>query len=174
MKKIMVLVLTLVLGVSMAFAGLPVGSNAPALTLDGKLGGRVDGAAWSSSELTGKVFVLVYADPDEADLNNTATEALKAEGFPDDKYGSIAVVNMAATWKPNKVIEWILGGKQEKYPSTVYVKDMNKTMVKNWNLLDDSNDIIVFDKSGKVVFCKDGQLSQADIDTMIKIIKENL
>lgn len=152
------------------FSTLPVGETPVPLTLSGKDGGRVDGNAWSSSELTGKVWVLVYADPDESDLNDAATEALKAKDYSDDVYGSIAVVNMAATWKPNFAINMILKGKQKKYPSTIYVRDMNKMLVEKWGLADDSNDIVVFDPSGKVIFSFDGQLGQKEIDEMLNAI----
>jgi len=77
---------------------------------------------------------------------------------------------MAATWKPNFAINMILKGKQKKYPSTIYVRDMNKMLVEKWGLADDSNDIVVFDPSGKVIFSFDGQLGQKEIDEMLNVI----
>ncbi len=152
------------------FAGLPVGQNAPQLDLAGDDGGRVDDTAWSSSELVGKVWVVVHADPDESEMNNAATEALKAKDYPDDVYGSTAIINMAATWKPNFAINIILKGKQEKYPSTVYVRDFDNKVGEVWGLADDSNNMCVFDPSGQVIFSVDGQLSAADITKMISLI----
>ncbi|MEA3286160.1 MAG: YtfJ family protein [Candidatus Marinimicrobia bacterium] len=169
MKKVSLSILFLLLSIGL-FAGLPVGQNAPLLTLSGDEGGRVDDSAWSSNELVGKVWVVVHADPDESDLNNAATEALKAEDYPDDIYGSTAIINMAATWKPNFAIDMILSGKQEDYPSTVYVRDIDNKVGKVWGLADDSNNITVFDPSGKVIFAVEGQLSAADIKTMISLI----
>ncbi len=52
-------------------AELPLGKIPPKILLEGDLGGRLDGTAWNSEELiSGKVMVLFYVDPDEADLNN--------------------------------------------------------------------------------------------------------
>jgi YtfJ family uncharacterized protein len=155
---------------SMLMAALPVGQPAPKLDLSGEAGGRVDDTAWSSSELVGKVWVVVHADPDESELNNAATEALKAKEYDLDYYGSVALINMAATWKPNFAINLILTGKQEDYPSTVYVRDNKNKVGKVWGLADDSNNICVFDPAGKVIFSKDGQLSAADIKKMISLI----
>ncbi len=169
MKKVSLSILFVLLSVGL-FAGLPVGQNAPLLDLSGKDGGRVDDTAWSSSELVGKVWVVVHADPDESELNNAATEALKAKDYPEDVYGSTAIINMAATWKPNFAINMILSGKQEKYPSTVYVRDFKNKVGKVWGLADDSNNIVVFDPSGKVILSVDGKLSAADIDKMISLI----
>jgi len=169
MKKVSIGVLLALFSVSL-FAALPVGETAPLLDLNGKAGGRVDDSAWSSSELVGKVWVVVHADPDESDLNNAATEALKAKDYPEDVYGSTAIINMAATWKPNFAINMILERKQEKYPSTVYVRDFKNKVGKVWGLADDSNNIVVIAPSGKVLMSVDGQMSAADIDKMISMI----
>ncbi|MCK5683008.1 transcriptional regulator [bacterium] len=174
MKKMITLVLTLLVTVSFSYAELTVGEKPTEITLSGKLGSKVDGSTWSSNDIKDKVYLLVHADPDEADMNNAATEALKAEKFSDDVYGSIAVINMAATWLPNVAINMKLKGKQEKYPSTIYVRDFKSVLVKKWNLADDSNNIVAFDKSGKVIFSKDGQLSSDDIKNLISLIKANL
>lgn len=163
------LVVLLLLGGNL-FSILPVGEIPEVITLSEKLGGRVDGTPWSSTELVGKVWVLVYADPDESDMNDAATEALKAKDYSNDVYQSVAVINMSATWKPNFLINTILKGKQKKYPDTIYVKDMDKTLVNKWGLADDSNDIVVFDSNGSVIFSYDGQLGQKEIDEMLSLI----
>ncbi len=173
MKKVSFCILFVLLSVGL-FAGLPVGENAPLLEISGDAGGRVDDTAWSSSELVGKVWVVVHADPDESDMNNTATEALKAEDFPKDVYGSVALINMAATWKPNFAINLILKGKQEDYPSTVYVRDNDNMVGDKWGLADDSNNMVIFDPTGKVIFSFDGQVSDDDIKKMIAMINAEI
>jgi hypothetical protein len=152
------------------FSTLPVGETPEVITLNEKDGGRVDGTSWSSSELVDKVWVLVYADPDESDLNEAATEALKEKDYSDEVYQSVAVINYAATWKPNFAINMILKGKQKKYPNTVYVKDLKKTLVNKWGLADESNDIVVFDPTGSVIFSHDGQLGPEAIEEMLSLI----
>ena len=154
-----------------ALAGPPVGEKPKSLKLEKNEGGRVNGDAWSSDEIKGKVFVLFYVDPDFADLNNPATEALKAEKFTADKYQSIAVINMAATWLPNFAIDGKLKEKQKNYPETIYVRDIHKLLAKEWKLADDNSDVVVFDQEGKVLYVHEGKLEAADIKTMIEIIK---
>ena len=173
MKKVSLSILFVLLSVGL-FAGLPVSQNAPLLELSGDDGGRVDDTAWSSSELVGKVWVVVHADPDESELNNAATEALKAEDYPEDVYGSVAMINMAATWKPNFAINLILKGKQEDYPSTIYVRDNDNMVGDKWGLADDSNNIVVLDPTGKVILSVDGQLSENDIKKMIALINAEI
>ena len=163
------------LGCSLAAeAVLPVGKPAPAVSLSGSAGGRLDGTPWSSSESKGKVTVLFYVDPDEKDLNEHVAVALRKEAFPSEKFASVAVINLAATWKPNWLIEKILAGKQKQYPRTLYIRDKVKALVEHWGLTDNSYDIVVFDRQGTVIFSKDGQLTETETLGLVQLIKENL
>lgn len=159
---------------SFAFATLPVGKLAPLLTLSGKAGGRLDGSAWSSKELVGKVHLLVYSAPGQKDLNNKATEAVKARNFARDKFASVAVVNLAASWLPDSLITSAIEEKQKMYPLTTYVTDADKAVVKTWGLADKNNDLVVFDKEGKVVFSHDGQLNASQIEDLLNCIAKSL
>ena len=156
-------------------AKLPIGEIPPKIVLEGDLGGRLDGTAWNSEELiSGKVMVLFYVDPDESDLNNHVSDALKAENFPLDKYGSVGVANMGATWLPNFAINIKLKSKQSKHKETIYVKDLKKTFVKSWGLKDDDSDIILFGKDGKVLYSYYGKFSDAQVKELIQAVKDNL
>jgi predicted transcriptional regulator len=64
---------------------------------DGDNGGKTDGSAWSSKMLKGKVHILFYVDPDERDLNEPLSQALKKRQFDRKKYASVAMINLAAT-----------------------------------------------------------------------------
>ena len=151
---------------------LDIGAKLPVVTLQGENGGHVkDGSPWSSSMIRDKVYVMFYVDPDEKDKNERVAEALKAKHFDRSKYGSIAIVNMAATWKPNFIIQKILESKQKKYKDTIYVMDKNKVLVDKWGLADDESDILLFDKDGKLLFYKAGRLSDEDIAKLIHIIE---
>ncbi len=153
---------------------LELGEVPPKVELKDKLGGRLDGKAWSSDELQGKVNVIFYVDPDESETNNPAGEALRKENFPEDKFQSWGMINMAATWKPNYVISKVLEGKQKDYPRTIYVRDYKKTVVQSWKIADDSSNVLAFDKKGKLIFRKDGKLAPDDIQKLIKAVRDNL
>lgn len=159
----------------LAFGQLKVGEQPPIVTLSEALGGKVDGSGkWSSSDITGKVFTLMYVDPDEKEINEHVETALKAENFDRSKYGSIAVINMDATWKPNYVVKKVLEGKQKDFPHTIYVMDMKKELVKKWKLADDNYNVLTFDKNGKLLFFKSGKLTPSDVEQLIKTIKDNI
>ncbi len=159
---------------SSAWAQVEMGKTPPGVELKGDSGGRLDGTPWNSQELKGKVHVLFYVDPDEKDLNNDASEALDKEKFPSEKYGSVAIINMAATWLPNFVIASSLEEKQKRYPRTLYLRDLKKALVQTWKIADDNSDVLAFDKEGRLIFRKDGKLNTDEIQKLIKAIKENL
>ncbi|WP_457624275.1 YtfJ family protein [Persephonella sp.] len=159
---------------SLVMAVLMVGTTPPAVVLEGEKGGTVDGKPFSTEMIKGKVYLVIYADPDKRDLNEDFAEAIKKQQFDKSRFGSIAIINMKATWIPNFVLNGILKKKQEKYPNTIYVKDYDKVFVKKWGLKDDDYNVMLFDKEGKLLFYKSGKLTEEDTRKVIQLIKENL
>ena len=153
-------------------AELPVGSTPKTITLQGELGKLVDGGGpWKSDGFKGYVTILFYVDPDEADLNNAASEALKNANLPADQVRSVAVINMDATLLPNFLVQGKLEDKQQEYQNTLYVMDYQKVLVNEWGLGDHNNDVVIFDKQGKVLFSVDGQLNDSQIKQMLAAVK---
>ena len=173
--RILATMIFIVLVPTMLLAEFPIGEIPPKVVLKGDLGGRIDGTQWSSEELVSeKVIVLFYVDPDESELNNHVSDALKAENYPKEKYGSIGMANMAATWLPNFAINMKLKSKQEKHKETVYVKDLDKTLVKKWGLSDDNSVVVVFGKDGRVLYSVDGKFTDAQVKEIVKVVWDNL
>ena len=170
MKKI-ILGLLLIGVQSMA---LELGKVPSAVVIDGDNGGKIDGTAWNSSMLKGKIYTVFYVDPDERDLNNAFADALKAKKFDRKKVNSVAIINLAATWLPNAMIESKLTKKQKKFPHTTYVKDKKKVLVEKWDLADDNSDILIFDKQGKLIYKKFGKISDKEIPEVLKLIEKNI
>ncbi len=170
MKKIIVGLLV----AAVSSFSIEVGKIPPSVVLQGDNGGMTDGKAWHSEMLKGKVHVLFYVDPDKKDLNAPLTRALKQRHFDREKYASVAVVNLAATWKPDMIIEALLKKKQKEFPDTVYVKDKKKVLVKKWQLSDDNSDILLFDKTGRLIYQKFGKLSPKEIERVLSLIEQCL
>jgi len=173
MLKHLSVVMALVMAASAA-GDLVVGRAAPDITLSGKRGGRAGGGKWSSTEIGGKTTLLFYVDPDKRDLNEHVEEAIDAEDFPREAFGSIAVINMEATIIPNWVLSKLINAKQKKYPRTVYVYDKDKVLVKEWGLEDNSYGFVLFDRNGHVLFWRAGKLSQDETDTLVALIRGSI
>lgn len=158
---------------SLAFA-LEVGQFPSTIVLEGERGGKITGESFSSTLLKDKVHVLFYVDPDMKELNEHVSIALKAEKFDRAHYASVAIINMAATWLPNFAIASKLENKQKTYPDTIYVKDLQSVLVKEWELQDDSSNVLLFAKDGKLLFIKKGKLSVDETTELIQTIKDNI
>ncbi len=153
---------------------LSVGNALPQLTLSADEGGKLDGSAFDSDRLRGKVYVIFYVDPDEKDLNNAFSEALKKADLDKSRFASVAVINMDATWLPNFAIASALEEKQKRYPDTLYVKDLDKKGVGVWQVADDNSDIIITDRSGNVLYVHEGEVPQESFGSIITLIKEHM
>jgi len=161
--------------ISLNLWAITIGEVPKEVTIEGDNGGMVlDGSAWNSSAIKDKVYVMFYVDPDEKDTNNAFSTTLKEKKYDRSNYGSLAVINLAATWKPDIIIESILKGKQEEFPDTIYVKDKKSVLVNEWKVEDDASNILIFSKDSKLLFYKSGKLSEEDIKNAIKIIEENI
>ena len=79
----------------------------------------------------------------------------------------------ASNW-PNFVISSKLANSQKENPRSLYVEDREKVFVKSWNLADDTSCVLAFNKEGKVIFSVDGQLSEEQIQSLVKIVKTEL
>jgi len=170
MKKIILSLCIL----SASVMAIELGKVPSAVTIKGKEGGKIDGTAWSSSMLKGKMYILFYVDPDKKELNQELADILKSKNYDRSKADSVAVINLAATWLPNAILEPMLKKKQKEFPKTLYVKDKKKVLVKKWHLADDNSDILIFDKTGKLIYKKFGKLSALEIKKVIALIEKNL
>ena len=170
MKKLLT---TLLIATVSTFA-LNLGEIPKEVTLSGEDGGRVDGTEWNSNMLRDKLYVLFYVDPDKKDDNEAFIDALHEKNYDKEKYGSVAIINLKATWLPNFAIEKKLKTKQEEFPHTIYAKDKTKYLVKEWNLADDASNILIFDKEGKLIYQHNGLMEKDEMQSVFELIEKNL
>jgi len=159
---------------SLTIFALNIGDIPKEITLSGENGGLVDGSAWNSSILRDKVFVMFYVDPDKKDDNDKFIDALHQKNYDLKKYGSIAIINLKATWLPNFAIEKKLQAKQKEFPNTIYGKDKTKYLVKEWELADDSANVLIFDKKGKLLYQHTGVMSKDEMQKAFTQIESHL
>jgi predicted transcriptional regulator len=170
MKK---MIINILLSSVVAFA-LNVGETPTEVTLFGENGSCVDGTAWNSNMLKGKVHLLLYVDPDKKEDNEAFIENLNAKKYKNSTFSSIAIINLKATWLPNFAIEKKLKEKQENFPNTLYLKDKTKHLVKEWDLADDSSNVIIFDKEGKVIYTHVGVIKDEEMKRVFALIEKQI
>ena len=152
-------------------AALEVGNVPPLVTIEGANGGQIDGKPWESSSLTGVTWSVIYVDPDQRDDNALLEEALGKADFPPSEYRTVGIVNMAATWLPNVMLEAKLKEKQQTYPNAVYVKDETKHLVKSWGVPDDAYVFLLFSPQGQLIYQKSGTLDKEEVKKVIELIR---
>jgi YtfJ family uncharacterized protein len=170
MRKIVIFLLAVF---TMANA-LSVGERLPNVVLDKANGGTSIGQAWHSTDLKGKVHLILYMDPDERKESQSLLDALNALDVDAKAYSTVAIVNLAATWMPDAILEGLLSKKQKELKNTSFVFDKEKVLVKKWQMKDDASNVLVVDKNGKILYQRAGKLSDSEINKIIDIIRQNI
>ena len=166
--------LTALLVATVSTFALTMGEVPKEITLSGENGARVDGTDWNSNMLRDKLYVLFYVDPDKKDDNEAFIDALHEKNYDKEKYGSVAIINLKATWLPNFAIEQKLKSKQEEFPHTIYAKDKTKFLVQEWGLVDDASNVLIFDKEGKLIYQHNGLMEKDEMQSVFELIEKNL
>ena len=132
-----------------------------------------DGNTFSMNSWAGKVLVINYVDPDESDLNEHFTEALKkareAGLLKDETYKAIGIADCAATWKPDFAIRAIAGRKAKKY-NTVILFDYDATLRTAWGLAKDTANVIVLDKNRICRAIVKGRVPDELVEKLVKLV----
>lgn len=172
MKKILAMVLAMLLCSVLGglAAELKVGDKAPDFSLkDSK------GKAYSlhSPEFQGKVMSVFYVDPDEKDLNSHVEDALlKDPGLERNvRYKGLGITNLKASKMPNFLIKSVIKSKQDKTGAIILLDD-DYTILNLWGLKNDTSSVVILDKDRICRYVYNGKLPAAEVDKVLKIIKE--
>ena len=132
-----------------------------------------DGNAFTMDSWSGKVLVVNYVDPDESDLNEHFTDALKKakdDGrLKDETYKGIGIADCAATWKPDFAIRAIAGRKAKKY-NTVILFDYDASLRNAWGLAKDTANMVVLDKNRVVRAIVKGRVPDDLVDKVVQLV----
>ena len=169
MKKLLFLV-----AFSLSAYAIQTGEVPPKVVLQGDNGGKYDGKVWDSQMLVGKVHTVLYMDPDKRKEAMPFLNVLNSQKFDKNKYATVAIVNLAATWMPNAVLETMLNKKQKELNNTEFIFDKTKHMLKKWQLKDDASNVLIFDAKGKLLYQKSGKLFPVDMEKVMDIISTNM
>jgi len=134
---------------------------------------------WSSKsfESKGKVQVVQYVAASRGAVrqNKPFTDALLEKQISSEKLDATVIVNMADTmafakgYVANKLVK-----NKIKRQAVNFVIDDDGVGLQRWGMKHQSFAIIVLDASGKVLFAKDGPLSENEIEYAIKLIENQI
>jgi predicted transcriptional regulator len=131
-----------------------------------------EGKAFSMASWDGKVLFINYVDPDESDLNEHFTDALKKakdQGLlKDETYRGIGIADCKATWKPDALIRTIAGKKAKKYNTTILF-DYDATLRNAWGLEEDTSNAILLDKNRIVRVIVRGKVPESEVASIVQM-----
>jgi uncharacterized protein len=131
-----------------------------------------EGKAFSMASWAGKVLLVNYVDPDESDLNEHFTDAMKKakdQGLlKDETYKGIGIADCKATWKPDALIRTIAGKKAKKYNSIILF-DYDASLRNAWGLEVDTANAILLDKNRVVRVIVRGKVPESEVASIVQI-----
>ena len=132
---------------------------------------------WSSKsfESNGKVQFVQYvaADRGAASQNKMFTDALKKKQYSSEELETTIIVHMADTiFLAKGLVLKKMASKKAAYQSINFVIDDMGVRLERWGMKNKSSAVIVLDASGKVLFAKDGPLSETEVENAIRLIDQ--
>ena len=131
-----------------------------------------EGKDFSMASWAGKVMFVNYVDPDESDLNEHLSDAMKKakdQGLlKDETYKGIGIADCKATWKPDVLIRSIAGSKAKKF-NTVILFDYDATLRAAWGLEIDTSNVILLDKNRIVRVIVRGKVPESEVASIVQI-----
>jgi len=169
-RLVLVMVAALLAAGPVGAAELEVGMKAPDFSFE-----DADGKMFGMDTWAGKVLSISYVDPDESDLNEHFTDALKKakdEGrLKDEHYKGFGIADCAATWKPNFAIRAIAGNKAKKYKTTILF-DYDASLRNAWGLAKDTSNVIIVDKDRVCRAIVRGRVPDDQVEPLVKLVEE--
>lgn len=132
---------------------------------------------WSSKsfESNGKVQFVQYvaANRGAVSQNKMFTDALKKKQYSSEELETTIIVHMADTiFLAKGLVLKKMASKKAAYQSINFVIDDMGVGLERWGMKNKSSAVIVLDASGKVLFAKDGPLSETEVENAIRLIDQ--
>ncbi|MDA3837656.1 MAG: hypothetical protein PF574_01585 [Candidatus Delongbacteria bacterium] len=150
--------------------------NIPLKTIQlcGSNGGYAKGGTWKSNSLLGKTNVLIYTDPDEFSELKQFVSDIENEKMKNNSFDLTLIVNTEATMLPTFVIRSKIKSKAKVSKTINYVLDNDKVLVDEWNLQDDSINILVLDSLNQVQYQQSGEVNPSQLKQIMRIIHKSV
>lgn len=132
---------------------------------------------WQSQQLAGKVRTVqhIAGRSSAKELNAPLIEAIKKAQFPHDSYQTTSIINADdAIFGTGVFVSNSVEDSKKEFPYSQFIVDSDGVVKKAWDLVPESSAIIILDKKGNVLFFKDGALTEAETNNVIKLIQSTL
>lgn len=181
-RKLSIALFLSIISLTVSANNIQVGRSIPAVTIE--KGGEIflqnddfNYLPWNTELLLGKVRVIqaIAGRSGAKAMNAPLMEAITKADFPADKYQTTTIVNQDdAIWGTSSFVKSSAEDGKKDFSWSSMVLDQEGVAAKQWQLTPKSSTIIVQDKTGRVLFNQDGELTPQQINQVLQLIKQNL
>jgi hypothetical protein len=146
-----------------------------------KEGTEIGYRPWSTDELTGRIRTVYHlaARIGIDNINAHYIDAIIAadldEDLPDSPYQTVTILNLDdALWGTGGLAKSRMEESQKTYPYAGYVMDAEGRALEAWGLEPKNSAVIIIDAEGKVLWFKEGKLTDAEVTEAVDLIKAKL
>ncbi len=132
---------------------------------------------WNSQDMLGKVRVIqaIAGRKSSKKMNAPLMTALTDAKLPPESYQTTTIINQDdAMWGTSSFVKSSAEDSKQEFPWSSMVLDENGIVANAWQLKEDSSAIIVQDKQGKILYIKEGALTDDEIQQVLVMIRDNL
>jgi YtfJ family uncharacterized protein len=134
-------------------------------------------APWESSAMLGRIRIVEYvaARVTVSRIHEPLYDEVRRARFPAGELAVTKLVNSddALLGTSGLVASKVAENKRES-PENSLVVDANGIGLRRWGLQEGSGALALLDRSGEVLFFKEGGLTGDEIDTVVSLIRERL
>lgn len=155
-------------------AQIKVNKSLPDLILSEDKGGNINGTEWKSTDLKNKLNIVFYVAPNQQEDVEPLLNKIDGAGYSSEYVKVTLIINTEATWIPNGIIEGKVKGRAKDDTTKNYVLDKSEVLLSEWNLSEDNPNIIVVNKSGKVIYFFNDELNNDFENELLKTIESEI
>lgn len=157
---------------------LAPGEPLPPLRIDspGELrldGDRIEYAPWDSTRLGDKLQIVQYlaARASARDINRPFTDRLERSGIPLERYHLTTIVNLddALFGTRTFVMSELESNKRRYFRSSIVADDAGAGRAA-WGLAAKSSAVLLVDGNGRVLFFREGAMSETEIEQVLALV----
>ncbi|MGL6261339.1 YtfJ family protein [Vibrio sp. WXL103] len=138
---------------------------------------KINYQSWNSEQMLGKVRVIqaIAGRGAAKEMNAPLMAAITAADFPQQDYQTTTIINQDdALWGTGSFVKSSAEDSKKEFPWSSMVLDSDGVAFDTWQLAEKSSAIIVQDKQGKILFVKEGALSEAEINQVLSLVQDNI
>ncbi|SON50642.1 YtfJ family protein [Vibrio tapetis] len=132
---------------------------------------------WKSEQLNGKVRIIqaIAGRKSSKKMNAPLMTAITAAKFSPDNYQTTTIINQDdSMWGTGSFVKSSAEDSKQEFSWSSIVVDEDGLVANTWDLAEESSAIIALDKMGKVLFVKEGALTEQEITDVLAKVKASL